>query len=675
MILLYAYIQKFKNYINQEVVFDTSYQISFSDGLLSITYRGADAAKEMLRGNRKPDNLHLLVGKTGSGKTNLLQLIGMKHDTRTHRKWEGEGDSYFFLYKINDHEFFIEICDVDIRQFPGKAQSDISIPQRIRENATRMSTIRTVRFQVKSPLSVEVSCKEFIPVPEYGWSVSAPREKVRDMGIVINSYDIHAFMKPPYPDERESCQDMGNDWLGRLVLPYHRTALWQICDYIREYLSEVEPGDTKRQTSFVLSTQNFADRYPIQLPRSIENEYWTFKGIKQDEERADYDAEARKRLSRRKKRQNLSDKQMFIHDLWTDYAIYLRKWIERIHSYREEIPEENQDWSGMGDVFQEFNDYYAEKEYSESFDSAELPDGQRMSIVKRCTWLAEYIDRADNGNPHGLLWQIIDDIKDIGKILEKLDDKFFTMDTFSIPVVDMACGKNKEWFETMFERMEQYRPDDAGIFTTELLPYGFTHLSTGEYQYAKVLGGMEEYMKMSFSGGKRMKRDKIVLLDEPEAYMHPELARQFIAKLYEITERYTDASTLQVIIGTHSPFMMSDVLPDEITRLDIDSDTGNAIVRNGSDKEYFGANIHAILADSFFLTSTIGEYSRRYLQNAYDRLVHYYRSGTSDQESQDYVRTMQKLLPHIGDQLICRAFELIIEQLEEQAGSAKLEHR
>lgn len=128
MILLYAYIQKFKNYINQEVVFDPSYQISFSDGLLSITYRGADAAKEMLRGNRKPDNLHLLVGKTGSGKTNLLQLIGMKHDTRTQRKWEGEEDSYFFLYKINDHEFFIEICDVDIRQFPGKAQSDTSIP-------------------------------------------------------------------------------------------------------------------------------------------------------------------------------------------------------------------------------------------------------------------------------------------------------------------------------------------------------------------------------------------------------------------------------------------------------------------------------------------------------------------------------------------------------------------
>lgn len=89
-------------------------------------------------------------------------------------------------------------------------------------------------------------------------------------------------------------------------------------------------------------------------------------------------------------------------------------------------------------------------------------------------------------------------------------------------------------------------------------------------------------------------------MDEPEAYMHPELARQFVRRLYQAMGK-NDENTVQVIIGTHSPFMLSDVLPCEITRLDIDSETGNAIVINGSSKEYFGANIHTILADSFLI--------------------------------------------------------------------------
>ncbi len=52
-----------------------------------------------------------------------------------------------------------------------------------------------------------------------------------------------------------------------------------------------------------------------------------------------------------------------------------------------------------------------------------LPDGEKLSIVKRCIWLAEYIDRKDTGDPHGLLWQIMDDVRDIGNFLSKLDEK------------------------------------------------------------------------------------------------------------------------------------------------------------------------------------------------------------------------------------------------------------
>lgn len=117
MILIYAYINKFKNYTTQEIIFDPRWQINFSNKKLSIQYRGQSSAAAAIRGDGKPDNLHILVGKTGSGKTNLLQMIGAKHDVRYHRKWEGEDDSYFLLYSISDTEFFLEICDMEIMRF------------------------------------------------------------------------------------------------------------------------------------------------------------------------------------------------------------------------------------------------------------------------------------------------------------------------------------------------------------------------------------------------------------------------------------------------------------------------------------------------------------------------------------------------------------------------------
>ena len=97
---------------------------------------------------------------------------------------------------------------------------------------------------------------------------------------------------------------------------------------------------------------------------------------------------------------------MFIHDLWTDYTKYLRKWVEKIRNFNaEEEPAEDLD------AYQEFMDYYIGKTRRESIDPTVLPDGEKMSIVRRCTWLAEYIDRAGDGDPHGLLWQIMGDIK------------------------------------------------------------------------------------------------------------------------------------------------------------------------------------------------------------------------------------------------------------------------
>lgn len=147
--------------------------------------------------------------------------------------------------------------------------------------------------------------------------------------------------------------------------------------------------------------------------------------------------------------------------------------------------------------------------------------------------------------------------------------------------------------------------------------------------------------------------------------MHPELARQFLSRLYRIMEKHSDSGTVQVIISTHSPFMLSDVLPQEITRLDIDRESGNAIVKNGSKKEYFGANIYTILADGFFLDYTIGEYSRNFLQDTYLKLIACRKQQMSRAEGMpEFLASVRDMVPHIGDRLIRKAFEIALEELD-----------
>lgn len=77
MRLIYVYIGKFRNIINQEFHFSDDFQCSYKDGNLEITLYESDFVKDAVFGNSVLRNLSLIVGETGAGKSNLLQLIGM----------------------------------------------------------------------------------------------------------------------------------------------------------------------------------------------------------------------------------------------------------------------------------------------------------------------------------------------------------------------------------------------------------------------------------------------------------------------------------------------------------------------------------------------------------------------------------------------------------------------
>lgn len=135
-------------------------------------------------------------------------------------------------------------------------------------------------------------------------------------------------------------------------------------------------------------------------------------------------------------------------------------------------------------------------------------------------------------------------------------------------------------------------------------------LSDGESYYLSLFASIDEQLNdPSFC---QEKTHFILLFDEPESNMHPDLARSFINDLINFLENYPD-KYFQIIISTHSPFILSDLLPGNVTLLNKGFDGYCKIEPNNIST--FSANIHDILSNSFFMSSTIGAYSKNILDN------------------------------------------------------------
>ena len=82
MKLIHCYIERFRNIENQEVSLSDEFDCHFRDSKLLIEKQEKNPLMDYVYDNGFMSNLKIIVGKTGSGKTNFLQLIG-DHSAQT----------------------------------------------------------------------------------------------------------------------------------------------------------------------------------------------------------------------------------------------------------------------------------------------------------------------------------------------------------------------------------------------------------------------------------------------------------------------------------------------------------------------------------------------------------------------------------------------------------------
>lgn len=613
MKLIYCYIEHFRNIENQDVSLSDEFDCRYRDSKIFIEKREKNPLMDYIYDNGFMSNLRIIVGKTGSGKTNFLQLIGMDW---WNRKSTADGDAYLLLYKMhNENDFFVEEVGLG--------------------NKTRAYCF-TYDFDKHEIL-------KYIP---------AANDDHEDT-YIINAFDRYAFASCPYDNVRQEQMFDNNQFIPRKITQYGKSSVSMECEFLKEYLSHFSEKSIKRRVSFVIGWKNWQNKIQSDLDEKlIKREYWTYKDRAEEQRDKNFrNGQYNKPIEYDKKS---TPKSRFIHDLMVDFAIYLRKWAELVEY---EFPEKYYPYTGI--VY----DLGIE-------DPRELPDGKKMGILKRIDWLCQYIDYHTDEitSNRGLVWQIGSDIRDLFHLLGKMDDKYFTDTEFTIPVMDIDVN-GKTVMREVFERMEQYRPDQIGAFTECLLPYHWSYVSSGEYQYAKIWGVLEEYgvrVKMMTQGQKyseAIQPNLILLLDEPENYMHPEMCRTFIRNLNVLLSKRNPNTELQVLISTHSPFMLSDVMASQVIKMDYD-ENGKCVISE-SKKPYYAANIHSIMADGFFLEYTIGEQARIFLEDKFkllQRLTCMNRNLSSSEKEE--LTMIRSLIPNIGDALIRHCFCMMLEKFK-----------
>jgi restriction system-associated AAA family ATPase len=133
-------------------------------------------------------------------------------------------------------------------------------------------------------------------------------------------------------------------------------------------------------------------------------------------------------------------------------------------------------------------------------------------------------------------------------------------------------------------------------------------LSDGEHQFLHAIG-----LCLLFKDS-----NSLFLLDEPETHLNPDWRASFISVLKECLSKSEGESFQDLLISSHSPFIISDCHESNV--LIFRKDESGKVSCERPDFKTFGASVNQITIKVFGQTETIGDYARNELKKLQNRL-------------------------------------------------------
>ncbi|WP_339865368.1 AAA family ATPase [uncultured Algoriphagus sp.] len=151
-----------------------------------------------------------------------------------------------------------------------------------------------------------------------------------------------------------------------------------------------------------------------------------------------------------------------------------------------------------------------------------------------------------------------------------------------------------------------------------------------------------------------------IVLEEIELYSHPEMQRIFLNNLLNAISalHLKDVKSINIVIITHSPFILSDIPLENVMLL-----KENGLPEDKSNfSQTFGSNIHELFTNSFFLkNSLMGEFARRRIEQLIEELNIAKRIS-----KEEFQNNYKKRIEIIGEPFIqSKLFELVASKSDD----------
>lgn len=188
-----------------------------------------------------------------------------------------------------------------------------------------------------------------------------------------------------------------------------------------------------------------------------------------------------------------------------------------------------------------------------------------------------------------------------------------------------------------------------------LVKFFWRQMSTGEKAYLNLFSRFH-YAFEKMKAENRFEHSDLIylLIDEPSTGFHPQWQKEYLNNLLFYLKK-TGNSNFHLIIATHSPYLVSDLQKEDVVSLRTEKVQG----KNYTDNT-FGANIHELLADDFYLQNGfMGEFARQKINEAVLKIDKYGELSSEER------RNLKSFVNIIGEPIVKERLEFL---LNEKAG-------
>lgn len=326
-------------------------------------------------------------------------------------------------------------------------------------------------------------------------------------------------------------------------------------------------------------------------------------------------------------------------------------------------------------LFSSYNNYNNYKEFAEKY-------------MKFLNSISEDISKIEN-----------DDIKIIYSEIQIIKTKVFFLQNFLNLNLDFNLDKSKDSFFNllhihsytkkinMYDNLEElldilenftklndikeFRFCEIEIINKQT-NISYSNLSDGEKQIFSILIDVIYVLSDTLWSD-----NQVIILDEVDAYLHPSWMKELLSILIKLVSEFNrkyEAKNIHLLMVTHSPFILSDIPKQNVLFLNRDRN-GDCKVVDGlkEKKETFGANIHTLLSDSFFMEDGLmGEFSKKkisHIKQFYEKVIKYkekpkcrevYKKIYIDKKQKEFWQ-IQKI---IGEPFIQKIVQNQLEEIE-----------